>query len=162
MKLRTNDKSYIEYVTKWFNVLLPKIKPYLYKNGGPILMVQVENEYGSYPNGCDFDYTAYLRDLVRKEFGDDVIIYTTDGYSDYYLKCGKIEGVFATVDFGPGTDPAYAFSRQILHQGHGPYVNSEFYPGWLDHWQEQHQKVGIPAILNTFNKMMDMNASVNL
>jgi len=51
--------------------------------------------------------------------------------------CGKIAGVYSTVDFGPGTDVADAFAVQRLFEPRGPLVNSEFYPGWLDHWATQ-------------------------
>lgn len=86
---------------KWYSVLLPKIKPYLYVNGGPIISVQVENEYGSYP-ACDREYTSRLRNLIRKFLGDEVFLFSTDGDGDGYLQCGKISGVYATVDFGAG------------------------------------------------------------
>ncbi len=51
--------------------------------------------------------------------------------------CGKIADVYSTVDFGPGTDVKEAFSVQRLFEPRGPLVNSEFYPGWLDHWGAQ-------------------------
>lgn len=86
----------------WFSVLLSKIKPHLYNNGGPIITVQVENEYGSY-SPCDRDYTSWLRDLIRRHLGNDVVLFSTDGDGDGYLQCGKIPGVYATVDFGAGT-----------------------------------------------------------
>lgn len=60
---------------------------------------QIENEYGSYP-ACDYTYLAFLRDKAKHELGDDVVLFTTDGDGDSYLKCGTIDGVYATVDFG--------------------------------------------------------------
>ena len=62
-------------------------------------ILQVENEYGSYP-ACDYAYTAHLRDLVRENLGDEIVLFTTDGAGVNYLKCGKIADVYATVDFG--------------------------------------------------------------
>ncbi len=93
--------GYIFFVQRWFTVLLDKIKPYLYSNGGPIITVQVENEYGSYP-ACDRDYTGWLRDFMRSRLGNDVVLFTTDGNGDRFLQCGKVPQVYATVDFGPG------------------------------------------------------------
>jgi len=61
----------------------------------------VENEYGSYP-ACDFDYMNAVRDLIYSFAKDAAVIFTTDGNADYFLKCGKIKGAYATVDFGPG------------------------------------------------------------
>lgn len=64
-------------------------------------MVQVENEYGSY-SPCDRDYTSRLRDFIRQHLGKQVVLFSTDGDGDGYLQCGKIPGVYATVDFGAG------------------------------------------------------------
>jgi beta-galactosidase GanA len=63
-------------VERWYDVFLPKIAPLLYKNGGPIITVQIENEYGSY-YACDREYMGALRDLFRKNLGDDVVLFTT-------------------------------------------------------------------------------------
>lgn len=160
IKLRTSDQSYLVQVEKWFSVLLPKIKPLLYNNGGPIIMVQVENEYGSY--GCDFSYTSYLRDLINKHLDHNVVLYTTDGNGDSFLQCGKIDNVFATVDFGDNTDVVKAFKNQHNHQQFGPNVNSEYYSGWLDHWETPHSVVDTKSFCNTLDKILSLNGSVNI
>lgn len=67
---------FLHEVELWFNVLLPKLRKYLYKNGGPILMVQVENEYGSH-RACDKVYMRRLSDVVRYHLGSDVLQYTS-------------------------------------------------------------------------------------
>ncbi|XP_077518777.1 beta-galactosidase-like [Amblyomma americanum] len=159
--LRTSDPSYIGYVQRYFSKLLPLIRPLLYASGGPIVAVQVENEYGSYA-ACDFVYTAYLRDLMRYYLGDDVILYTTDGDADEYLKCGKLDGAYTTVDFGTGYDVGAAFAVQRRHQERGPLVDSEYYMGWMDHWAEPHSVVSTEAVVSQLDKMLSMNASVNL
>ncbi|CAG7823017.1 unnamed protein product [Allacma fusca] len=100
MRVRTTHPDFVYYVSNWFGVLLTKLKPYLYKNGGPIIMVQVENEYGSF--GCDPDYKTFLRDLMQFHLGDDVVLFTTDNAIESKLKCGSIPSVYPTVDFGPG------------------------------------------------------------
>ncbi|RWS28680.1 hypothetical protein B4U80_03424, partial [Leptotrombidium deliense] len=161
MKLRRSDPSYIHYVTRWYSVLLPKLVPLLYSNGGPIIMIQIENEYGSY-EACDFSYTSYLRDMVRRYVGNDIVLFTTDGDSDFFLKCGKIDGVYATVDFGSGTDPIAAFAVQRAHEMHGPLVNSEYYSGWIDHWAEPHSIVSTSRVTKTLDQMLSLNASVNI
>uniref|UniRef100_T1J8I2 Beta-galactosidase n=1 Tax=Strigamia maritima TaxID=126957 RepID=T1J8I2_STRMM len=161
MALRTNDQSYIKYVDSWLSKVMPMVEPYLYANGGPIILVQVENEYGSFP-ACDFDYITHLRDLHRSLLGDDVILFSTDGASDGLLKCGKIEGVYATVDFGPGTNITKAFHAQRNHEPKGPLVNSEYYPGWLDHWAYPHSNPSVLPMVITLNSMLWKNASVNI
>lgn len=76
------------------------------------LVIKIENEYGSY-FACDRDYMHFLRDKVISILGSDVVIYTTDGSEDAYVKCGKIDGVYATVDFGPGCK----YSKNKLEEG---------------------------------------------
>ena len=61
--------------------------------------------------------------------GPEVVMYTTDGAGDGYLRCGSIEDAYTTVDFGPGANITKAFNVQRHFQPHGPLVNSEFYPG---------------------------------
>lgn len=159
--LRTRDPVYLNYVTRYFSVLLPLLRPLLYSNGGPIVTVQIENEYGSY-HACDFVYTALLRDLARHHLGDDAVLYTTDGDADSLLRCGKVEGAHTTVDFGTGGNIVDSFAVQRRHQERGPLVNSEFYTGWLDHWAEPHQMVNTSAVVHDLDKMLSMNVSVNL
>lgn len=91
IELRSSDSNYKEYVERWMNLLLEKLAPHLYGRGGPIIMVQVENEYGSYYS-CDFSYLNWLRDLFKRHVKDDAVLFTTDGASSNFLKCGKIEG----------------------------------------------------------------------
>ncbi|XP_050711222.1 LOW QUALITY PROTEIN: beta-galactosidase-like [Eriocheir sinensis] len=124
-------------------------------------ILQVENEYGSYPD-CDFAYTSHMRDLVRAGVGDKAVLFTTDGAGVNYLKCGKIPDVYATVDFGPGTDVEAAFEAMRLFEPRGPLVNSEYYPGWLDHWGAPHANVETEAIIKTMDEILALNASVNM
>lgn len=157
---RTSEKTYINAVNKWLEKFLPMIVPYLYKNGGPIITVQVENEYGSYSTS-DHVYTSHLRDLFRKYLSDETILFTTDGDAISYLHGGTINGTYATVDFGVGTNIREAFNAQRVYSPQGPLVNSEFYPGWLDFWGHAHSKIGTPGVIRDFETMMNMNANVN-
>lgn len=157
---RSSETLYMNAVTRWLKEFLPRVVPYLYRNEGPIITVQVENEYGSY-SLCDRVYTSYLRDIFREYLGDETLLFTTDGGSLGYLSCGVIDGVYATVDFGPGTNVTDSFDAQRTYEPSGPLVNSEYYAGWLDLWGHQHSKRGASGIIKTFEEMMDMNASVN-
>uniref|UniRef100_A0AAY4AC56 Beta-galactosidase n=1 Tax=Denticeps clupeoides TaxID=299321 RepID=A0AAY4AC56_9TELE len=159
--LRTSDPDYINAVDKWMGKLLPMIKPFLYQNGGPIITVQVENEYGSY-FACDYSYLRHLVSLFRSHLGQDVVLFSTDGAGVSYLKCGSLQGMYATVDFGPGSNVTAAFAAQRYAEPHGPLVNSEFYTGWLDHWGEQHSRVPTSAVVKTLVDMLNMGANVNL
>ncbi|XP_029200002.2 LOW QUALITY PROTEIN: beta-galactosidase-like [Acropora millepora] len=157
----STDKDYLAAVDRWMSVLLPKLKPLLYANGGPIIAVQVENEYGSYFT-CDHQYMSHLQALFEKYLGQDVILSTVDGYSDKMLECGSLPSLFTTVDFGPGIDPAKAFAVLRKYQPNGPLVNSEFYPGWLDHWGGKHQTRGAADVAKYLDMILALNASVNM
>ncbi|NXO38969.1 BGAL galactosidase, partial [Locustella ochotensis] len=159
--LRSSDSDYLEAVERWMGVLLPKMRPYLYQNGGPIIMVQVENEYGSY-FACDYNYLRFLLKLFRLHLGDEVVLFTTDGASQFHLKCGALQGLYATVDFAPGGNVTAAFLAQRSSEPKGPLVNSEFYTGWLDHWGHRHSVVPAETIAKTLNEILARGANVNL
>ncbi|KAM6940204.1 beta-galactosidase [Xenentodon cancila] len=159
--LRSSDPDYIAAVDKWMGKLLPMIKPYLYQNGGPIITVQVENEYGSY-FACDYNYMRHLTKLFRSQLGEEVVLFTTDGATLNFLKCGSIQGLYATVDFGPGTNITAAFEAQRHVEPRGPLVNSEFYTGWLDHWGSRHSVVSPAYVAKSLNQILSMGANVNM
>uniref|UniRef100_A0A452ZPD5 beta-galactosidase n=1 Tax=Aegilops tauschii subsp. strangulata TaxID=200361 RepID=A0A452ZPD5_AEGTS len=73
LKLRSSDSTYLFLVERWWRVLLPKVAPLLYENGGPIIMVQIENEFGSF--GDDKNYLHYLVQLARRYLGNDIVLY---------------------------------------------------------------------------------------
>lgn len=160
--LRTSDPRFLAFVKKWYDKLLPMLQPYLYKNGGPVISMQIENEYGSRPL-CDQNYTTFLRDLFRSYVGDDYVLFTTDGGALGYLKCGYIPGVYPTVDFGPTSQQGVAgsFAAQRAYAPQGPFVNSEFYPGWLDLWGNNHSTVDTLDVVNSMGYMYNMGASFN-
>ncbi|KAK0595460.1 hypothetical protein LWI29_006903 [Acer saccharum] len=90
LKLRSSDPAFLQLVEKWWGVLLPKTAPLLYNNGGPVVMVQIENEFGSY--GDDKVYLHHLVTLAKAHLGEDIILYTTDGGSRENLEKGTIKG----------------------------------------------------------------------
>ena len=105
----TDNEQYLTYVKSWMSILLPKLRPLLYSNGGPIISVQVENEYGYYP-ACDHDYLKFLEQVFREYLVDDVILFTVDGDRVALLRCGTIPSLYATVDFGIGGNPETKFA----------------------------------------------------
>ncbi|XP_022180459.1 beta-galactosidase-like isoform X2 [Myzus persicae] len=156
--LRTNDSSYKKYVSQWFNVLMTKMQPHFYGNGGNIIMVQVENEYGSF-YACDSGYKLWLRDLVKGYVEDKALLYTIDICNQRNFDCGPIPEVYATVDFGVSANASKCFDFMKNFQKGGPHVNSEFYPGWLAHWQEPHPKVKSDDVVKQIKSMLSFNAS---
>lgn len=162
IRMRRADERFLYHASRWYFKLMPMLVPYLYKNGGPIIMMQVENEYGS-RSYCDRNYTTFLRDLFRSYVGEEFVLFTVDGGGLGYLKCGFIPGVYPTVDFGTGSREgvASAFSAQRTYAPKGPLVNTEFYPGWLDLWGRNHSTSATGPILSTMEYMYDMGASFN-
>ncbi|KAF6212146.1 hypothetical protein GE061_012667 [Apolygus lucorum] len=161
MKMRTSDPSHAFFIEKWFHVLFSRLKPLLYGNGGPIIMVQVENEYGSYPKH-DKKYLSWLRDLYLSHVGDKAVLFTTDGWNQDMVNRGRIAGVFSTVDFGSTREEVqklFAPLRRI--QPKGPLVNSEFYTGWLSYWGEPYSKVETVNIIRTMRGLIQSNVSFN-
>lgn len=120
-------------------------------------MVQVENEYGSY--SCDETYRRWIRDETLKYVDDRAILFTTDGIE--HLSCGKIENVFATIDFGSNVNVDNQWKTLRKYQSNGPFVNMEYYLGWMSHWQQSLPTQSISNIINTFQQMLNTNASVN-
>ncbi|XP_068102079.1 beta-galactosidase-1-like protein isoform X2 [Hyperolius riggenbachi] len=161
MALRTSDPDYLNAVDTWLSVLLPKIRPRLYGNGGNIISVQVENEYGSF-YACDYSYLRHLQAVFRLYLGDDVILFTTDGNTNRELKCGTLQGLFTTVDFGPGDNATEAFQSLRLVQPRGPLVNSEYYTGWLDYWGEKHASSPADQVSRGLQDILEIGASVNM
>lgn len=161
IKLRTNDLRYMGYVEVYLNTVLEKVKPYLRGNGGPIIMVQVENEYGSY-RACDTTYMNKLRDIIQRKVGNNALLYTTDGIADKMIRCGSVPGAYTTIDFGTGSNVNSSFELMRRYQPKGPLVNSEFYPGWLTHWEEPFQKVNSDAVAKKLDEMLAVGASVNI
>ncbi|XP_014403867.1 PREDICTED: beta-galactosidase [Myotis brandtii] len=159
--LRSSDPDYLAAVDTWLGVILPKMKPLLYQNGGPIITVQVENEYGSYFS-CDYDYLRFLQKRFHYHLGNDVVLFTTDGEREKLMQCGALQGLYATVDFGPGANTTKAFLIQRKYEPKGPLINSEFYTGWLDHWGQPHSTVKTEVVASSLQDILARGANVNL
>lgn len=169
-KLRSSDEGYLWYVDRWWNKLFPLFVPYLYQNGGPIIALQIENEYGFY-NNIDPPYLRHLHQLARQHFGPDLIVYTTDnGAGDKaVVERGTLtdEGVFTVVDFAPGTNVTQAFETQKLFNepGKSPALCSEYYTGWLTHWGEPMANTSTAKMISTLEDILryaNGTGSVNL
>ncbi|KFO69682.1 Beta-galactosidase, partial [Cuculus canorus] len=153
--------AYLAAVDSWLHILLPKIKPRLYQYGGNIISVQVENEYGSY-YACDYEYLRYLLGSFRALLGSEVLLFTTDSAQAAELRCGTLPGLYATVDFGPGSNMTEAFGAQRWVEPKGPLVNSEYYTGWLDYWGEAHASTSSARVAQGLEDMLQLGASINM
>lgn len=156
IKLRCMDTRYMAAAEKYMAKLAAVIKPFLITNGGPVLMLQIENEYGSFGN--DRNYISRLKD-VWVENGIDVPFFTGDGPTTYMLEAGTLPGCAVGLDSGS------QFSHFELAAKMNPGVpvfSSETYPGWLTHWGEKWAKTDTTDLLKEIKFLMDNRKSFNL
>lgn len=162
IKLRTHDPDYLREVEKWYSKLMPQFEKHMYGNGGSIIMVQIENEYGAF-KACDVEYKNFLRDETKKYTKDNAILFTTDRPIDNEIECGLIDDVFITTDFGIAnlTQVEFNFKKLREFQPKGPLVNTEFYTGWLTHWQEPNARRSAKDLAETLQYMLLMKVNVD-
>ena len=131
IKVRCMDSRYLTAVRRYVNRLSQEVKPLLCINGGNILMVQIENEYGSYGND-----RQYLKELEKMwvQNGINVPFYTADGATPYMLEAGSLPGAAIGLDSGSGDED---FDQAKKINPNLPSFSSETYPGWLTHWGEK-------------------------
>ncbi len=143
IQLRTRDPHYMSAVKDYFTQVGRVLAPLQITHGGPILMVQVENEYGFY--GKDSQYMGELRQTLI-DAGFDVPLFACNPVQ--HLRDGYRDDLFPVVNFG--SDPAGAFSalRKVLPKG--PLMCGEFYPGWFDTWGVIHHSKSTPADINRY------------
>ena len=160
MQVRCKYPPYLQAVDRFFAAILPLVVPLQVSHGGPIIAVQVENEYGGYGN--DHAYMLYLADGLRTR-GIDSLLFTSDGPYDGHIQGGSLSGLLKTVNFAFGAKRALAKLRQ--YQPGKPLMVTEFWSGWFDHWGEaRHQNaIGLPGFLNilAFKNILRAGASLN-
>ncbi|SFR68102.1 beta-galactosidase [Agromyces sp. CF514] len=131
--LRSSDPVYLDAVDVWFDELLPRIVPLQAGRGGPIVAVQLENEYGSY--GDDADHLAWMHERLLAG-GVTELVYTADGPTDLMQDGGSVPGLLATATFGSRAGQAASLLRD-RRRGE-PFMCAELWNGWFDHWGDPH------------------------
>ncbi|MFD3479331.1 beta-galactosidase [Streptomyces sp. NPDC058695] len=156
-RVRTRDGEFLAAVDRWFAALLPQVVERQFGRGGPVIMVQVENEYGSY--GSDQVYLAHLADGLRG-LGVTVPLFTSDGPDDHMLTGGSVPGVLATANFGSNARGGFETLRR--HRPKGPLMCMEFWCGWFDHWGADHVVRDAEDAAAALREILECGASVNL
>ncbi len=156
IKIRCMDPRYMAAVERYQKAMAAVIRPLLVTNGGPILMVQIENEYGSFGN--DKNYLEELRRIWLRN-GINVPFFTADGPTPYMLEAGNIEGAAIGLDSGGSLK---AFEQAALRNPKVPAFSSETYPGWLTHWGEKWARPDPKGVLNEVKFLLDNRKSFNL
>jgi beta-galactosidase len=156
MRLRCDYAPYLERVESFFKVLFEKIKDLLITNGGNVLAVQIENEYGSYGN--DKNYLLKMEKILRGA-GVDVLLFTSDGRNKSMISGGTLPHIYKTLNFGSGARNAFNSLKGI--QDNAPLMCCEFWCGWFDHFGEKHHTRTALTVKNELNALLDIGASFN-
>ncbi|GAB3352727.1 glycoside hydrolase family 35 protein [Lysobacter tyrosinilyticus] len=157
MRVRTSDPRYVAAVTRYLHEVGKQLAPLQVTHGGPIIMVQVENEYGSF--GGDMGYKTSVRDALV-EGGFDVTLYTADGATPKMLGGGTLPDVLSVINFGD--DPAGNFAEFAKFRSNVPRMAGEYYPGWFDHWGEEHHTGDLANVLRDIGWMLERKVSFSL
>ncbi|HBE43777.1 MAG TPA: beta-galactosidase, partial [Bacteroidales bacterium] len=156
IRLRCMDPRYMTAVERYIVRLAEEIRPYQITRGGPILMIQIENEYGSFAN--DRNYMEKLKELWAVS-GIDVPTFTGDGPTTYMLEAGTLPG--SAVGLDPGSSAADFELAAKMNPG-VPVFSSETYPGWLTHWGEEWARPDTSKLMREVKFLMDNKKSFNL
>ncbi|GAA3965652.1 glycoside hydrolase family 35 protein [Mucilaginibacter dorajii] len=156
MKVRSKDPKFLAAYKNYVMQLGKQLTPYLVTHGGNILMVQIENEYGSYSN--DKEYLDINRKIFR-EAGFDGLLFTCDGPSQ--LPAGYLPGYLPAVN---GLDNPKEVKELInkYHNGKGPYYIAEWYPGWFDSWGTPHATTKADEDAKKLDEVLSAGISINL
>lgn len=152
MRLRVSYPPFLKHVEEYYRVLLPKITPWQITNGGPVILMQVENEYGYYAN--DSSYMETIRRLMV-ENGVNVPLVTSDGPFPESLNAGKLPGALPTGNFGSRTEERFRVLERYAEGG--PLMCTEFWVGWFDHWGNGgHMRGNLEESVKDLDKMLEL------
>jgi beta-galactosidase len=155
LRIRSMYPRYMAAAERYMARLAAVVRPLLVTRGGPVLMVQVENEYGSYGN--DRRYMARLRD-VWVQHGIDVPFFTGDGPTPYMLEAGHLPGAAVGLDSG-SDEKHWDLARSIVPGV--PVFSSETYPGWLTHWGEKWAAPSVEELRKEVDFLLKAKKSFN-
>jgi beta-galactosidase len=155
IKLRSRDPNYINAVKSYLKEVGRVLGPLQITHGGPIIMAQVENEYGFY--GKDKQYMDEIRKALI-DAGFDVPLFECNPPD--VMRNGMLTNLFQAANFG--SDPQKNFAKLRALQPQGPLICSEFYPGWFDTWGATHHYGDTQKYLNNLKYMLDAGASFSI
>ncbi|KAM8926971.1 beta-galactosidase-1-like protein 2 isoform 2-T2 [Pelodytes ibericus] len=155
MQLRTTYPGFVEATEAYFDELIPKVIRHQFSKGGPIIAVQVENEYGAYAK--DANYMEFIKTaLVRR--GIVELLVTSDNKDG--ISSGSMDGVLATINFQKMEPILFTYLDSI--QSNKPVMVMEFWTGWFDHWGGDHHVFDVDQMISTVSSVLDKGASINL
>lgn len=158
IKLREQDPYFMERVKVFEKKVGEQLAPLTIQNGGPIIMVQVENEYGSY--GKDKPYVSAIRDIVKESGFDKVELFQCD-WSSNFLNNG-LDDLTWTMNFGTGANIDNQFKRLGEVRPNAPKMCSEFWSGWFDKWGARHETRPAKDMVEGMDEMLSKGISFSL
>ncbi len=156
ISLRCYDKLYLKKVTPYLEKVFDIARPRMAENGGNIIMMQIENEYGSYGN--DKKYLNWVKEKYI-EYGATCLLCTSDGPSYWMLKGGAVDNVLATVNFGSNPEGAFATLKEFRSEQ--PPMCSEFWCGWFEHWGDQRHARSADDVADNYDRLLKQGGSIN-
>ena len=158
IRLREQDPYFMQRVEIFEKEVGKQLAPLTIQNGGPIIMVQVENEYGSY--GKDKPYVSAIRDIVRKSGFDKVSLFQCD-WSSNFLNNG-LDDLTWTMNFGTGANIDQQFKCLGEVRPNAPKMCSEFWSGWFDKWGARHETRPAKDMVEGMDEMLSKGISFSL
>ncbi|XP_032953825.1 beta-galactosidase-1-like protein 3 isoform X3 [Rhinolophus ferrumequinum] len=156
LRLRTTDNGFVEAVNQYFDHLMARVVPLQYHQGGPIIAVQVENEYGSFNK--DKDYMPYLQKALLKR-GIVELLLTSD--SEKEVQRGSIKGVLATLNMNAFQENAIKSLHKM--QRNKPIMVMEYWVGWFDTWGSgEHKVTNADDVEKTVSEFIKFEISFNI
>ena len=157
--LRSNNPAFMKPVQQWIMRLGKEVAPLQIGNGGPIIAVQIENEYGDF--GSSQAYMNHLHQIFLKAGFTESLLYTVNPSHALKNGHGQIPGVYAGVNFAPGNAKAAFRELQTIRPGQ-PLFATEFWTGWFNHWGMPYTTKPIGPQVSDLNYILRRGASVNL
>ena len=156
LEVRSKEPQYLEAYHNYIKAVAQQLAPLQVNHGGNILMVQIENEYGSYSN--DKDYLEVNRKMFV-EAGFDGLLYTCD--PEAAIKDGHLDGLLPAIN---GIDDPVKVKQLIRenHRGKGPFYIAEWYPAWFDWWGTKHHTVPYEQYLDKLDAVLSAGISINM
>jgi beta-galactosidase len=158
IRLREQDPYFMERVKIFEEKVGEQLKPLTIQNGGPIIMIQVENEYGSY--GEDKPYVSEIRDCLRGIYGKELELFQCD-WSSNFEKNG-LDDLTWTMNFGTGANIDNQFRRLGELRPNAPKMCSEFWSGWFDKWGARHETRPAKDMVEGMDEMLSKGISFSL
>lgn len=157
MVVRSTDPKFLAAASRWMHRLGQELAPLQIGNGGPIITVQIENEYGSF--GSDRTYLNAIRKMIVDSGFTSAQLYTADGAEQ--MPNGSFPDLPAAVNFGTG-EAKSAFAQVLKMRPNQPHMAGEYWDGWFDHWGAKHETRDLQTQIDEFRWIVNQGYSVSV